>query len=336
MNLNSLPAGAVVRVRRGGTYGSLNLANLNVTSAAPLTVEDYGSGALPVFTGLAFGSYNNTTVDGGYTFRNLKFQGSGSGFGAFVQGATRDVTFDGVEFTGFAIGIHMQQGAGTNERVTIRNSYIHGNAEHGILGDSNGLLIEGTRIEDNNPSGGGFEHGAYLGGRSTGITVRNNVFRRNSAPGGVCTGGNLTIHGQHERVTIEGNLIEQASATGTCFGISLTAGYGSDEWFRNAVIRGNTIVNVGACAVCISAAPDVQVTGNKVYNTQANGQAAVLIPAISNSGGNDAADGGAVIRDNLICATDPNSAAIRAPSAAVTSPNTVQTGAAATTGACAR
>ena len=345
VSVNTLPAGSQLLFRRGGAWSvSLNLDNRNATSAAPLTFADFGSGALPVFntpsgTTFSFGMYGDTVQDGGYLFRNLKLNGQGTGqWGAFVQGGTRDVTFDGVEATGFAIGVHSQQaGGGTNERLTIRNSYIHHNAEHGFLGDSNGLLIEGNRIEDNNPSGGGFEHGIYAGGHSTGMTIRNNIFRRNSAPGGVCNGGNLTIHGTHERVTIEGNTIEQAAALNTCFGISLTAGYSTGEWFRNAVIRNNTITNVGVCAVCVSAAPDVLIEDNKVFNTQATYQVGVLVPAIA-TGAGDAQDGGAVIRNNVVCYSAPaaGSAVAQAPSAASILSNSFLTGLAATLGLCAR
>jgi hypothetical protein len=346
INLNTLGAGSQLLFARGGAWSEwrVSLDNRNVTQAAPLTFSDYGSGALPRLatsggTAISFGMYGDTHQDGGYVFRNLKLDGMGSAqWGAFVQGGTRDVTFEGVEATGFAIGIHAQQaGGGTNERLTIRNSFIHHNHEHGFLGDSNGLLIEGTRFEDNNPSGGGFEHGAYLGGHSTGLTVRNSIFRRNSAPGGVCNGGNLTIHGQHDRVTIEGNTIEQASAVNTCFGISLTAGYSTGEWFNNAVIRNNTITNVGVCSVCVSAAPGVLIETNKIYNTQATHQYGVLVPAIA-TGAGDAQDGGAVVRNNVVCYTAPaaGSALVQAPTAGSITGNTYQTGASASTGACAR
>jgi hypothetical protein len=332
---------------RGGAWNlSLSLDNRNVSSAAPLTMADWGSGALPVFntpsgTTFTFGMYGDTVADGGYVFRNLKLDGRGTGqWGAFVQGGTRDVIFDGVEIANFAIGIHAQQtGGGFNERLTIRNSFIHHNSEHGFLGDSNALLIDGTRFEDNNPSGGGFEHGAYLGGHSTGITVRNSIFRRNSVntATGRCDGGNLTIHGTHESVILEGNLIEQASADNTCFGISLTAGYSTAEYFRNAVIRNNTIVNLGVCAICISAAPGVLVENNRVFNTQATSQVGVLVPAIP-PGAGDAQDTGAVIRNNVICYTSPasGSSAVQAPSAGTIASNTYVTGSSATTGSCAR
>jgi hypothetical protein len=348
VSLNTLPAGSSVLFKRGGAWNvsPQRLDNRNATSAAPLTLADYGTGALPVLntvsgTAWSFGMYGNTVIDGGYTFRNLKIDGRGTGeWGFFVQGATRDVVFDGVEITGFNIGVHAQQQATLfNERLTIRNSVLRGNREHGFLGDANGLLIEGTLFEANNPSGGGFEHGAYIGGKTTSVTVRNSIFRRNSvnAATGRCDGGNLTLHGQHDNVLIEGNLIEQTSADGGCYGISMTASYSTPEWFRNAVIRGNTIVNLGNCAICASAAPGVLIEGNKLINLQPTYQIGVIIPG-SDPSPEDVADGGAVIRNNVICQAAPaaGSAAVRAPSASSITGNTYATGAAATTGVCAR
>jgi hypothetical protein len=347
VNIDGLPAGTSLLFARGGAWNvSMRLRNLNATSAAPLTFADYGSGALPIFntprhTTVSFGTYGDTAPDGGYIFRNLKFDGLGTGqWGAFVQGATRDVVFDGVEIAGFDVGIHAQQSASSkNETLVIRNGYLHHNREHGFLGEANGLLIESTRFEDNNPSGGGREHGAYIGGRSTGLTVRNSSFRRNSVNSatGRCDGGNLTVHGQHESVLIEGNLIEQSSADDGCFGISVTAGYSTPEWFRNLVIRNNRIVNLGACAICVSAAPKAVIESNRIYNTQTRWHVGIAIPG-NRIGPDDEADGGAVVRNNLICHVGPtgDSMGVRAPSAATTVGNTYVTGAAATTGACAR
>ena len=348
IDLDALPAGATLVFARGGSWSDfrISLDNRNVTLAAPLTFADYGQGPLPRLatgtgTAVSFGQYGDTVVDGGYVFRNLKLDGMGTAqWGAFVQGGTRGVVFDGVEITGFDIGIHSQQsGAGFNQALTVRSSFLHHNREHGFLGDSNELLIEGCRIEDNNPSGGGFEHGIYLGGHSTGLTVRGNAFRRNSVnvATGRCDGGNLTVHGQHDRVTIENNLIEQSASDDGCFGISVTAGYASAEWLRNAVIRNNTIVNLGVCAVCMSAAPGALIEGNKIYNTQARYHVGVLVPAIGVGAGDDV-DTGAIVRNNLVCHSLPTtgSASVSAPSAASITGNTYVTGAAATTGVCAR
>lgn len=347
VNINTLPAGSSVLFKRGGAWNvATRLDNPNARSDAPITLADYGTGALPILntpsgTTFSFGMYGATAQDGGYTFRNLRLDGRGTGqWGAFVQGGTRDVTFDGVTFVGFDIGVHAQQSGGArNDRMTVRNSTFQANREHGILGDGHSMLLEGNTFEGNNPSGGGREHGVYLGGHGTNLIARDNRFIRNSAPNGVCDGGNFTIHGEWDGLLIENNLIEQTASTGGCYGLSVTAAYdaGYTEFFRNLVVRGNTFVNLGNCSVCLSSAPGALVENNKVYNTQASYHLGVQIPAI-NPGPGDVADGGAVIRNNVICHTGPTSGStdVRAPSAATVTGNVYQTGAAATTGACAR
>ena len=348
VSVNSLPAGSHLLFARGGAWTvAINLNNPNATSAAPLTFADYGSGALPVFntpsgTTLSFGRYGDTVPDGGYVFRNLKLDGRGTGqWGAFVQGATRDVTFDGVEATGFAIGVHAQQiGGASNERLTIRNSVLRNNREHGFLGDSNVLLIEGSLFEGNNPDGGGMEHGAYLGGRSTSLTVRNSTFRRNSAPGGVCNGGNLTLHGQHDNVLIEGNVIEQDASAGNCWLLSITTGYTSAEWFRNLVVRNNRLINGGNAALIVQSAANALIEGNVSWSNQPElGQAAVVTGGVGGSGGGDEAMTGGTIRNNTACypIPSPNNTVLRnsSPGATLTT-NVMRIGADATTGACAR
>ena len=192
-------------------------------------------------------------------------------------------------------------------------------------------------VANNNPSGGGFEHGFYLaGGRNT--IVRNNTFANNSAPNGVCNGGNLTVHGVADGLLVENNRIEQSASEAGCYGISITAGYGSAEAFRNVVVRNNTIINVGLCSVCLSAAPGALVESNKIFDNKAGtNQRAVLIPATA-AGAGDAADGDAIIRNNVVCFNTPgtDAAVVQAPSAGSVIGNAYQTGAGATTGSCAR
>lgn len=347
ININALAAGTSLLFKRGGSWniGQVEILNRNATPDAPITFADWGTGALPLLRvpsgiGFAFGEWGDTVQDGGYTLRNLRFDGVGTGDRAILlAAATRRVLFEGLEISGFQLGIHLiNEGAG-HAGVTLRNSVLRGNRDHGLLGDANDLLIEGNLIEGNNPDGGGFEHGIYLGGHSSGTTVRNNIFRRNSAPGGTCTGGNFTVHGQYERLTVEGNVIEQTVAVGGCYGFSITAAYNSAEWFRNLVVRGNTIINVGNCAICVSAAPGALIDGNRIFNTMPGAfHVGVDIPSSFAPGAGDAADTGQVIRDNVVCLSSPssNSRAVVAPASATQSNNVLRTGADATTGVCAR
>lgn len=348
LNLNALPAGTHLAFARGGLWqGGLLLDNPNATLAAPLVFEDYGTGPAPVIraqgNGVEFGQWRQDgvyPVDGGYVFRNLVFQGSGAAgsFGFFLQRAVRGVVLDGVEITGFGIGIHSQQTpAAENVGLTVRNSKIHHNSEMGMLGDAIDMVLEGNDFTENNFSGSIFNHAIYLSGHGRNGRISGNTFTNNSVVNGVCRGGNVTVHGQWDGLVIEGNTITQPASAEGCWGFSLTPGYsGSAEWFRNAVVRGNTITNLGGCAVCVISAPGIVIEGNKVFNNQPSQIAITVSPPSESS---DDAGLGPVVRDNVVCFSQPNSnsgpVSTRV-AGAVVSGTVYRTGADAATGACAR
>ena len=356
IDLDALPAGSRLLFARGGVWSNfrVSLRNLNATPSNPIVFDSYaaswGGTAQPWLMnggGIAFnfGAFNDTVADGGYTIRNLKLDGRGiaGSWGVFLSNETRNVTLENLDISGFFIGVHSQNnGATGNTALVVRNSNIHNNSEHGILGDATDLVIEGNTIADNNMDGGPREHGIYLGGHGRNGVIRNNTFSNNSAPGGVCSGGNLTVHGQWDGLLIEGNTIQQAASTGGCYGISITPGYDLPEFFRNVVIRGNTITNLGGCAVCAGAAPGILVEGNRIFNSQATYQTGVVLGANVDGGGSrpapgDAADAGGVVRNNIVCFTQPagGSSAVAAFGGLATG-NVYLTGAAAAAGVCAR
>jgi hypothetical protein len=342
-NVNALPAGTQLLFARGGVWNwtQLTLDNLNVTPSAPLVFDAYGSGPAPVWlttsgSAINFGDWQNTSNDSGYTFRNLKLDGAGSGqWGFFLHDLVSHVTLENLEITGFAIGVHAAgvSGAPSPSFLTVRDSNLHLNRQHGILGGADNMVLEGNTVANNNMDGGTFEHGFYLS-KGTNVIVRNNRFLRNSAPGGVCNGGNLTLHGQLDGWLIEGNRIEQDSALGGCYGLSITTGYSTAEWFRNFTVRGNTIINVGYCAICAGSAPGIVVEDNKIINTQNTGQTGVQIPT-GTPGAGDETDRDVIVRNNTMCFVNPSNTGVSAnvPGAQVSN-NTVITGAAATTGVC--
>jgi hypothetical protein len=321
-NLNGLPAGSQVLFARGGTWTNFSafVYNLNATASEPIFFDSYsppwGGSARPrlragaTFYGFQFGgTYGNTVVDGGYVVRNLKLEGVGAAgsWGVFIGSATRSIFIEHMEITNFAIAIHMQNGSGDGNRgVTIRHNDIALNTSMGILGDALDLVIEGNTFRNNNyVTGSGFEHAIYLGGHGTNGVVRGNVFVDNSVVGGVCTGGNLTVHGQWDGLLIENNLITQAASDGGCYGISINSAYDTAEWFRNLVVRGNTIVNLGNCSICLTSAPGAIVENNVIVNTQNRYHAAILIPDRTPQAGDDL-DSGAIVRNNSIYLTQPS------------------------------
>ncbi|MBC7991681.1 MAG: right-handed parallel beta-helix repeat-containing protein [Rhizobacter sp.] len=351
VNINALPAGSKLLLARGGVWlqPMVLLDNPHVTAEEPLVIDAYGSGELPWLQApdikasvFLLGTYNNTSYDGGYTFRNLKIDGRGSSqWGFFLSHNLHHVTIENTEITGFHIGIHTQARAprGVNN-VLIRNNTISRNHGMGILGQMSDSVIEGNLFEGNNFSGSGFDHAIYLSGNDAGgrnNVVRNNIFRQNSVVKGVCSGGNVTMHGQMDGMLIEGNTIEQKAASMGCWGFSITTGYTSGEWFRNFVVRNNTVINLGGCAFCINSSPGIVVENNRVFNDQSAYHVAVRIGGKPGAG--DEPDRDAVVRNNIACFPKGDSrqsvALIESPGAKVTG-NVAYTGAAATTGACAR
>lgn len=312
MDVNALPAGTVLRFARGGAWNDFRvvLRNLNVTTTSPLVFESYApswGGASPprpvlhaqaTGTGtFEFGTYQDTADDGGYVVRDFVVDGHGvAQWGFWLRDQLHDVLIDDVDVSGFKIGIYTSE---ASRAVTIRNSNIHDNESMGYLGGGTGTLIEGNTIAHNNFSGSGFNHGIYMGGSGAHARVRNNLFDRNSVVAGRCEGGNLTVHGQYDDVLIEGNTFVQDSSSGGCYGISINPGYATGEWFRNFVVRGNTVVNLGYCAICMTSAPGALVENNVVVNDQDTYQAGITIGAAGPSAG-DEADTGAVVRNNTI------------------------------------
>jgi len=352
-NVNTLPAGAQLLFQRGGSWNwaNLRLENNNVTPANPMVIDAYSSGVRPLFrvnlggtSAIDFGTYNNTDNDGGYTLRNVKFDGLGtSATGLFLIHNLRQVTIESTELTGFHIAIHSQTRAPFGvTNVLIRNNSISSNTGMGILGQFSDSVIEGNVFQSNNyVSGSGFNHGTYLSGNADGgrnITIRNNRYIRNSVVGGVCLGGNMTFHGQLDGVLIEGNTIEQDAAAPGCWLMSITQGYDTAEWFRNFVVRGNRLINGGNTAIAVQSAPGILLEDNVIINTQAAYQAG--ISAIHNEYQNgDVPDGNAVVRNNTACYPSPVNGSsvvqVTAPNSQLSN-NVTLTGPAASTGVCTR
>lgn len=350
VDFNHLPAGSQLRFKRGSAFlvPITRLDNENVTPQAPLVFDAYGTGAAPIFRGngdavlIEFGALNNLNNDGGYYFRSIKLDGLGTtGWGFWLRDNLRDVTFDHMEITGFKIAIHVQSSAPhyiTN--MILRGSIIRRNSDMGFLGKMNDGTFDGNLFEGNNFSGSGFSHAIYLSGGTNNV-IRNSHFLRNSVVNGVCTGGNVTIHGQNTGLVIENNTIEHDAAQGGCYGFSITPGYTSQEWFRQTVVRGNTLVNVGYCGVCAGAAPGILVENNVSINTMPGTyHAAVNVPtSVSANNGGDDIDSGAIVRNNVLCQASPHASSTAAnvsgAGAQVTN-NVLRSGADATTGPCVR
>ncbi len=351
LDLNALPAGTQLLFAKGGVWTGFSaiVRNLNATPTQPIVFDSYapswGGTERPWLQATSFivafqlGQHADVENDGGYTIRNLKLDGVGKAdWGVWLRTEVRNVTLDNLEITGFLIGVHSQStGTSGNTFLTLRNSNIHHNSEMGFLGDAFDLVIEGNTFANNNASGSNFNHAIYLSGQGRNGVLRNNTFTNNSVVAGVCRGGNVTVHGQWDGLLIEGNTITQAASSEGCWGFSVTPGYAnSAEWFRNTVVRNNTITNLGGCAICVISAPGIVIEGNRIFNNQVSHTGVIVAPPADPR---DDAGAKAVLRNNIVCLTQPNAnsaAVVLRVAGGVESGTVYRTGAAANTGPCAR
>lgn len=342
-NINNLPAGSKLYFARGGVWNHslVRMDNRRVSAEKPLVFDAYGAGPAPVFRvaksyAFEFGGWQNTELDGGYVFRNLKLDGQGTAeWGFWLRGALRDVVIENMEITGFGIAIN-SQGGDPIGHITVRNSRIVRNRDMGVLGHFNDSVFEGNTFAENNFRGSTFSHALYLSGGNRN-RIKGNNFINNSVVDGECRGGNVTMHGQMDTMLIEDNLVSQVRGSDGCFGFSITTGYNTAEWFRKFTVRNNTVVNVGGCAICADAVQDFVVEGNRVFQDHDRWHYAVLIRNTEQP--NDAPVTNVVVRNNVACfkvsREDQKVTAISPPGVQVVG-NQLLTGAAAAGGACTR
>ena len=258
----------------------------------------------------------------GFTFKNIKCVGPGAGTsssGVFTYNDVSDVLIENVDFSEFGIGVYPGTGnapGATTARLTLRNSFIHDNGEHGLFGGGPYLLLEGNRFDNN-----GFysnpllrNHNIYLSSPDfRGAIVRGNTLTRSAVCGprtnyacgvqGTCQGVPLVVHNSTDDLVIENNLIDESSgAGGGCYGIQIAPGNpGLVESYAGSVVRGNQIVNVGSNAIDIGSCPFCVVEDNVVAWTASPTLTVqgVVMPS-GNSGGEDAVDTNVTVRNNSI------------------------------------
>jgi hypothetical protein len=311
----------------------------------------------------------NLKLDGQQTSYNPSASYQGRAF--HIRAWARSVNLESLEITGFAFAAVSGQtyvaGTGVTEPIAglaLRNSHIHRNVSMGFLGDAQGLVIEGNHFEANNMApfrGNGpgtsddeyvsnFNHAIYLSGHGRDGLVRNNRFTNNSVTDQTdsgtrqCVGGNVTAHGQWDGLVLEGNTITQNLSAGSCYGISMTmGGYGTPEYFRGLVVRNNTIVNLGGCAICVNVATSPVIEGNLLINLNDRWMTGIVLGTTPAGRNGSDVDNGATLRNNTYCTTygppgQGGNMLLNTISAGTITQtgNITRTGAEASTGPCAR
>lgn len=344
VTLSSVAGGTRFFFARGGAwaannYGVINNANCSITSegtpafpngcivfdaysppwggtAAPLI---RGSGSVDTF---AFGSFVTPVERGPYVFKNLKFDGGGTTQRLFNVIDASYFTVEDNEMTGFSgsdsvpvIQLNQQMALGFNSvrNVAIRRNNFHDNLGlAAILGSANGGVVEFNTF-DNIGAATGLNHCIYLGGHhGKGLIVRGNTFNNcTSAGSGTSQGGNFTVHGVWESLSVENNTFTSSNGyTSGSIAISIDVGYAdsgdyaSGECMRGVVVRGNRI-GTGQSAMEFDHVPGILIESNVIQKRGGHG---ILWrgnnpPATS---ANDCADGSPTIRNNTVRIDNPN------------------------------
>ena len=305
----NLEPGDSIAFCRGGGFDNDGTAgtrwvNGQCLADNPCVVRDYeppwasGDEARPRINALA-GQHGFALEDGGnsnheegYTFLNLDLRGSGDGNGFFIYNDIDDVLICNVAIDGFSIGVHAAGSnpadAGSdarNERINVLNSSITNNPGQGWLGACNGCGVDYTYFDNNGSAQAVYNHNIYFSGASgevaVGMHAIGNELNRSAIVGGECAGVSFVVHGEHDGLLIENNLVREDvdAAGGGCWGIAVDTGYGGDpEQFRNIVIRGNRVVNVGNVAIGLDACEDCVVENNVIIQEQSFGARGIAVP----------------------------------------------------------
>ncbi|MDZ4812115.1 MAG: right-handed parallel beta-helix repeat-containing protein [Pseudomonadota bacterium] len=338
----ALAAGDRLRFCRGGVFpvaGSTRWINSNCTAAQNCSIGAFvptwasGDEASPRIAqstghGFDFGDGGDADHEEGYRVSDLDIRCSAcapDNYGFFVYNDIDDVRLERLRISGFSIGVHLAgsnpcstdpECDGHNLRFSLVDSDILDNTSQGFLGGDSDLLIADNRFLRNG-SGTVFEHNVYLaesGGATTGVrVVRNELYRSAASTSGNCEGVPLVVHGEYTDLLVEDNLIYEdiGGVAQGCWGISLTAGGNSGpEGFVRAIVRGNTIRNVGNVGIALSSCVDCIVENNRIEHQQAFGVFGVFAPALARAN-NDLAMTRMTVRNNSIYTTAADSVGVR-------------------------
>lgn len=298
-----LDAGDTIAFARGGAWESDGGRWVNGNSRAeePVVITAYappwGSGdeprpVLSFPSGHGFGLLNggNAEHHEGVVIEKLRLIGNTERNGVYLYNDIDDVLLDSLDITGFRIGVYLagsnppEPGSdGRNDRLTLRNSRIADCPTQGFLGAGDGLVIEDCFFDNNGFDKAVFNHNIYISGASEtsqGIRILRNELYRSAVVDGQCAGVSLVVHGKHNDLVIEDNIVREdvGKARSGCWGIAVDPGYHKEEAFTNVVIRGNMVINVGSQAIGVTSCEDCLIENNVVIHQQPFRNTGIAVP----------------------------------------------------------
>ncbi len=333
-NTTGLPAGGVnLNFAKGSYWAHSNTTIVPGYSAAAagagLTIQPYtppkgcGACAAPIihWPGTP-GSDEGIYLPGGQhflTIQGMDLRGGnhgtvtagvsyvGSGLEAY--GGSTGVNFLNNKVHGFALGIAMEPGgAGTlSKQWVVRGNLFTNLSGQGWYGGGDDILIENNQFIQNGFYRQTYDHNIYLSGgamHTRGITVRGNVLKQANDDGSGCKATSLVAHKWMDDLTIENNYIEETQASGGCYGIQANSYPDARQFtsFKNLVIRGNRLVNVGGVGISCNSCDGAVIENNSIAWTTPHAFTTIGIAVPDGTGPNasDRADGHAKIRNNFL------------------------------------
>ncbi|HEY4395685.1 MAG TPA: hypothetical protein VGP64_16555, partial [Polyangia bacterium] len=249
----ALAAGDTIAFCKGGAFTGNKSAwvNSNCRADNVCTVREYtpswagSSTAMPKVAGgeVSFANEGGSAHEEGYQFLNLEFDGSG-GTGVFIYNDIKDVLLCNLVLNGFEDAIDAESSLpplasgsdGLNARITVRGSQIINNSDMGFIGACSGCTLEYNYF-DHNGGNSPTQHSIYFEGEHdasgsdltpTGEQIIGNEMHHSVQGSGTGCGGTIfVVHGLHDQMLIEGNLIVEDDGTAQegCWGISLAPAY---------------------------------------------------------------------------------------------------------------
>lgn len=300
-----LGAGDKILFARGGAWSGagMSLRNTNSRIDMPITFDAYqptwySGTAKPRLTEtnseygvFTFSGGPSSIPNEGYVVRNFYLSGGpGQGTGStafFAYNGANGLTVENVTMTGFGVGFYCGLGL---KKSALRNSRILNSRSQGVLNSCSDTVIENNVFDNNGydphvrPGDENRLHSIYIDGDlvpASNIIIRNNKFSNTTKYNGQCKGVVIVAHGILKNLKILNNRMDESANTGTekggCYGISVTPGNGSVEYFDNVLVRGNRIINVGNVGIELASCRNCIVENNLIIKT--DGQEAIGIQA---------------------------------------------------------
>jgi hypothetical protein len=294
--LDTGPAGTQVLLCRGGAWESPAGERLRLspqcTAEAPCVLADYGDparaapkligGPGPV-QGLTLDPGNDQAVRAGFVIRNLhvtKGEGRGDGIGVLTYRAVQDTLLSCLEVEGYGVGVQLNPAGQASLRIRLEDSLVHHNGAQGFLGGCTDCAVVRNRFQDNGSTP--LHHNIYTSavGSEPGVVARmvvqgnHSLHSARDPVSGKCVGSHIIAHGgTFEDERIEGNLVEEpiGGADQGCWGITVDGASGGADASYRAIIRGNTVRDVGNLSIGISSCADCVIENNLVVQRNIGG-----------------------------------------------------------------